>query len=72
MKTVSRFRRNRKTPLSRCNGKTAQNFPARTGGKEIDMESIALNDAEITLIVWGLAGGLLGLLSVLLAKVVLQ
>ncbi len=36
------------------------------------MKSIALNDAEITLIVWGLAGGFLGLFSVLLAKVMLQ
>lgn len=48
-------------------------FPGyEPGRKEIDMKSIALNDAEITLIVWGLAGGLLGLLSVLLAMVVLQ
>ncbi len=36
------------------------------------MKSIALNDAEITLIVWGLAGGLLGLLSVLLAMLVMR
>ena len=36
------------------------------------MKSITRYNTEITFIVWGLAGGFLGLFSVLLAKVVLQ
>lgn len=36
------------------------------------MKSITSNDTEITLIVWGLAGGFCGLFSALFVMVVLQ
>lgn len=68
---VSRFRRNRKTPLSRANGKTAK-IGARTPKKgDQFMKSITqFFDDEIVL--WALAGGFWGLFLVIVAAAVLQ
>ena len=61
MKTVSLGSRNRKTPLSRCNGKTANCSRSEPGRKEIDMESITLLDAVLN-VCWILASALVTVL----------